>query len=105
MAINKTNAAAYLPFVQALAAGQKVLHKSPTTGNWYVPKGGFVFDADPSQYCIGTPPAPEVWKVVVRNTETGKLQVGKRDFANQADAAAFNGYKAKFQKVSVIRVS
>lgn len=103
MAINKTNAAAFLPFVQALANGQKVYHKSPTTGKWYVPKGGFQFDQDVSTYCIGTPPADQQWKAVLRNREDGKLKVSERTFTTQAAAASFR-FK-KYDVVSVFRAA
>lgn len=102
MAINKTNAAVFLPFVQALANGEKVYHKNPTTGKWYVPKGGFRFDQDVSLYCIGTPPADQQWKAVLKDREDGTLKVSKRTFSTQDDAASFR-FK-KYDVVSVFRV-
>jgi|APGre2960657404_1045060.scaffolds.fasta_scaffold01666_3 hypothetical protein len=103
MAINKTNAATFLPFVQALAAGQKVYHKNPTTGKWYVPKGGFTFDQDASLYCIGTPPTDQQWKAALRSRENGSLKVSQRTFKTQADAQSFRFNQ--YDVVSVFRVA
>lgn len=109
MSINKDNAAAFLPFVQALADGEDVYHQNPNTGVWYKPKGGFVFDADPDTYSIGKPEDDDtndvasddygVFKAVLKSREDGSLKISERSFSSEDEALDF-----RFKKYDVVTV-
>ena len=110
MSINKDNAAAFLPFVQALADGEDVYHQNPNTGVWYKPKGGFVFDAEPDTYSIGKPEDDDtdvdpnaddavVFKAVLKSREDGSLKISARSFFSEDDALDF-----RFKKYDIVTV-
>lgn len=111
MPINKDNAAAFLPFLQALADGEDVYHQNPNTGVWYKPKGGFVFDADPETYSIGKPEDDDandagpdadgeaVFKAVLKSREDGSLKISERNFYSEDEALEF-----RFKKYDIVKV-
>lgn len=115
MAINKQNAADFLPFVEALADGEDVSVYSETKGRFYIPKGGFTFDQDVADYAIGHPDdlnaddsteveTQEVFRVVIRNNETGETKLSKNSYPTKAAAEA-QRFKAKFTKLAVVKVA